>query len=179
MFFVSGVPLVFAADAPQWSVQYLIDNSRTVFGRTQKVSPRENRGLALSPDGRTLYAGYVHSFNNSGEVRRIVLDVADYERATVAILLGVSGKAIATDDTGRVYLGGPGGITVYDADLGRRQSSIAAGPCEGVATAREAGQLVVYATDRDAGTVQRWAVREEKGRVTSATPEGWAAAASW
>src|SRR6266853_5156778 len=51
-----------AGDAYKWSVQYLIDNSRTVFGRPQKVSPRHNRGLAISPDGKYLYAGYHHSF---------------------------------------------------------------------------------------------------------------------
>ncbi|MEI9892452.1 MAG: hypothetical protein WDN28_00620 [Chthoniobacter sp.] len=65
-----------AGDAYKWSVQYLIDNSRTIFGRPQKVSPRHNRGLAISPDGKYLYAGYHHSFNNSGEVRRIRVDRA-------------------------------------------------------------------------------------------------------
>jgi len=172
MFLAAGAPLLSAAEAPQWSVQYLIDNSRTMFGRAQKVSPRENRGLALSPNGRSLYAGYVHSFNNSGEVRRIAVDIADYDRATLAILPGVSGKAIATDDTGRVYLGGPGGITVYHADLARRQLSIPAGPCEGVATAREGTRLILYATDREAGKVRRWTLTEQSDSVASAVAEG-------
>src|SRR5688500_6145836 len=93
-----GIHIARAGDAYKWSVQYLIDNSRAVFGRPQKVSPRHNRGLAISPDGKYLYAGYHHSFNNSGEVRRIRIDVADFERATEAILPGYTAKALATDD---------------------------------------------------------------------------------
>ena len=41
---ISALPAA-AGDAYKWTVQYLVDNSRTVFGRTQKVSPRHNRGL--------------------------------------------------------------------------------------------------------------------------------------
>src|ERR1700709_139959 len=86
-----------AGDRYKWSVQYIIDNSRTIFGRPQKVSPRHNRGLALSPDFKYLYAGYHHSFNGAGEIRRIRVDVADYDRATEALLPGVLAKSIATD----------------------------------------------------------------------------------
>src|ERR1700744_5256642 len=87
-----------AGDAFKWSVQYLIDNSRTVFGHSQKASPRHNRGLAISPDGKYLYTGYNHSYNNNGEVRRIALDSNDFDRASDIVLPGPMGKAIATDD---------------------------------------------------------------------------------
>ena len=42
----AGVASSFAGDAYKWSVQYLIDNSRTIAGHSQKVSPRRNRGGA-------------------------------------------------------------------------------------------------------------------------------------
>ena len=162
----------FAGDAYKWSVQYLIDNSRTVFGRPQKVSPRHNRGLAISPDGKYLYAGYHHSFG-SGEVRRIRIDVADYDRATEALLPGVQGKSIATDDKGRVYICDLACVMVYDALLERRMVRIPTTVCEGVATAREGGQLVVYGTDREDGTLSRWVVQESGEEVTAATLSGF------
>jgi hypothetical protein len=63
-----------------WSVQYLIDQSQTILGSPQAAAPRDNRGLAISPDGQYLYAGY----NNGPEVRKIDLTQADYTTATVA-----------------------------------------------------------------------------------------------
>src|SRR5438067_787175 len=65
-------------EAYKWSVQYLIDNSQPIFERSQKVFPRHCRGLALTPDGHFLYVGYNHSFNSSGEVRKIDVRIADY-----------------------------------------------------------------------------------------------------
>jgi DNA-binding beta-propeller fold protein YncE len=158
-----------AGDAYKWSVQYLIDNSRTIFGRPQKVSPRHNRGLAISPDGKYLYAGYHHSFHNSGEVRRIRIDVPDYDRATEALLPGVLGKAIATDDKGRVYICDKACIYVYDAMLERKMVRIPTTICEGLATAREAGELVLYGTDREDGTLSRWVMQESGPDVIGAT----------
>ena len=162
-----------AGDAYKWSVQYLIDNSRTIFGRPQKVSPRHNRGLAISPDFKYLYAGYHHSFNNSGEVRRIRIDVADYDRATEALLPGVQGKSIATDDKGRVYICDMACVVVYDALLERREVRIPTTVCEGVVTAREGGQLVLYGTDREDGTLSRWVMQESGDEVTAATQSGF------
>jgi DNA-binding beta-propeller fold protein YncE len=162
-----------AGDAYKWSVQYLVDNSRTIFGRPQKVSPRHNRGLAISPDGKYLYAGYHHSFNNSGEVRRIRIDVPDYDRATEALLPGVLGKAITTDDKGRVYICDNACIYIYDALLEHKMMRIATTVCEGIATAREGGQLVLYGTDREEGTLDRWVLQESGADVTAATPSGF------
>lgn len=163
----------FAGDAYKWSVQYIIDNSRILFGRPQKVSPRHNRGLAISPDGKYLYAGYHHSFNNSGEVRRIRIDVPDYDKATEALLPGVLGKAITTDDKGRVYICDHAAIYVYDATLERKMVRIPTTECEGVAAAREDGQLVLYGTERMDGTLNRWVLQESGTDVTAATLSGF------
>ncbi len=168
-----GASVASAGDAYKWSVQYIIDNSRVIFGRPQKVSPRHNRALAISADGKYLYAGYHHSFNNSGEVRRLRIDAVDYDRATEAVLPGVLAKALATDDKGRVYICDSGCIVVYDAGLDQRQLRIPAFVCEGVATAREAGQLVLYGTDREEGTVSRYVLQEAGTAVTAATLSGF------
>ncbi|HEY2572436.1 MAG TPA: hypothetical protein VGH65_00160, partial [Verrucomicrobiaceae bacterium] len=139
--FLASVVPAKAGDAYKWSVQYLVDNSRTIFGRSQKVSPRHNRGLAISPDGKYLYAGYNHSFNNAGEVRRIAVDSNDFDRATVMVLQGPMGKAIATDDKGRVYISDENGILVYDAGLHIKEFEINCREVEGLATAREGHEL--------------------------------------
>lgn len=171
LLFASTLPLR-AGDAYKWSVQYLVDHSRSVFGRPQKVSPRRNRGLTLSADGKWLYAGYLHSFDNSGEVRRIAVDTADFEQAVVAILPGVVPKALATDDKGRVYISSEGEILIYDASLKQRQFTVGVNLADGVATAREGGDLALYATDRYTGTVHRWLLAEQNDAVTNATPAG-------
>jgi DNA-binding beta-propeller fold protein YncE len=168
-----GSHIASAGDAYKWSVQYIIDNSRTVLGHPQKVSPRHNRGLAISPDGKYLYAGYHHSFNNTGEVRRIRIDVADYDRATEAILPGYLSKAVATDDKGRVYICDTASIVIYDALLEQRQLRIPTAVCEGIATAREGAELVLYGSDREDGTLSRWVLQEADGRVTAATLSGF------
>ena len=162
-----------AGDAYRWSVQYLIDNSRTIFGRPQKVSPRHNRGLAISPDFKYLYAGYHHSHSNSGEVRRIRIDTADYDRATEALLPGILGKAITTDDKGRVYICDNACIYVYDALLEHKMLRIPTTVCEGVATAREGGQLVLYGADRQEGTLSRWVLQESGSDITAAELSGF------
>lgn len=161
-----------ASDAYQWSVQYLIDNSQSVFGRPQNVWPRQNRGLALSPDGKYLYAGYLHSFGGGGEVRRIQVGAPNYQLATEMVLPGVMAKAIATDDKGRVYLCGGSSVFVYNAALDERLLSIQAGFCEGVAVAREAGKLILYTTDRQTATVRRWELAESNAGLASAKLAG-------
>jgi len=175
-----------APQAYKWSVQYLIDNSQSVFGRSQEVYPRTNRGLAISPDGNFLYAGYVHSFNNgaglssknsrmtnSGEVRKIDLRVPDYEDATKAVLPDHRAKAIAVDDQNRVYLADGKSIDIYDADLEKELLSIPADDCEGVATVREGGDTVLYATERLKPVLHRFLIDTRFGSSgCRATPSG-------
>ncbi len=163
-----------AGDAYKWSVQYLIDNSRTIAGHSQKVSPRHNRGLAISPDGKYLYAGYNHSFNNAGEVRRIAVDSNDYDRATITVLAGPMGKAIATDDKGRVYISDESAILVYDEGLHTKQLEINTSECEGIALTRDGRELVLYSSDRLSGTLTRWTLQEKDGAITGATAKGFA-----
>jgi DNA-binding beta-propeller fold protein YncE len=164
---------VCAGEAYKWSLQYLIDNSRTIFGRSQKVSPRHNRGLAISPDGKFLYAGYSHSYNNAGEVRMISVDTVDFDRASYAVVQGPMGKAIATDDKGRVYISDETSILVYDGGLHTRQLDIPANACEGVAVTREGRDLVLYTSDREQGALNRKVLHEKDGAVVSATPNGF------
>jgi DNA-binding beta-propeller fold protein YncE len=160
-----------APQAYKWSVQYLIDNSQSVFGRSQQVYPRANRALAISPDGNFLYAGYTQSFNsgadlrprdsrmtNSGEVRKIDLRVADYEEATKVVLPYHRAKAIAVDDQSRVYLAEGQMIEVYDANLEKPMLSIPMTECDGVAVTREGGDTVLYATDRELGELHRFLI---------------------
>ena len=158
-----------AAPDYDWSVQYMIDESQTVLGDSQFDWPRDNRGLAISPDGRYLYAGYN---NGSGleQVRRIDLLEADYTDATVGQVKGLRGKAIATDDQGRVYMaeGSEGYIKVYSADLTTELYSIDQTKCEGVATRREGGQLVLYTSDRSTDKLTRYVLTEDGGGGISA-----------
>ncbi len=152
-----------------WSVQYLIDQSQTVLGNSQITAPRDNRGLAISPDGQYLYAGY----NNGPEVRKIDLTQADYTTATVARTTVSRGKAIAVDDQGRVYLAEGASIKILDANLSAVQFTISTTKCEGVAVQREGGTLALYATERGGpNTLTRWALTESGGVITDASPAG-------
>lgn len=165
-----------ADDSPQaykWSVSYIIDNSQPVLGRSQKVFPRRNRGLAVSPDFRYLYAGYHHSFNHAGEVRRIDLSEPDSEKATKTVLPGPLGKAIATDSEGRVYIADSRGILVYDAALTRRQLEIPAEAPEGLAVTQEGREPVLYATERGRDTLGRWVLKRDGKAVVDATLAGF------
>jgi hypothetical protein len=153
-------------DNLQWSVQYMIDTSQTDFGQPQNPSPRDNRGLAISPDGRYLYAGY----NNGPAVRRIDLTVSDYINAADVQITGVRGKSIDVDDTGKVYLAEGASIKIYNADLSSNLFNLTGlTNSEGVAVTRENRQLVVYNSDRDGGTLKKWLLIESGGSITSAT----------
>ncbi len=171
--FLILAPPLRAGDAYKWTVQYLVDNSRMVFGHSQKSLPRHTTGLALSPDGKYLYASYSHSFNRSGEVRRIQIDVADYERATIGLLAGVVAQGVATDDKGRVYISDLNAIQVYDAGLETRLLRIPAGQPVGVAATREGGQLVLYSSDAEDGTISRWVLKESGEGLASAMLAGF------
>jgi len=150
-----------------WSVPYIIDTSQPdYYGNIQSPGPRDNRGLALSPDGRYLYAGY----NNGPEVRKIDLTAPDVISANVAQTNAVRGKAIAVDDVGRVYLAEGSTIEVYDADLTASMFSIpiVSGTSEGVAVVREGGQLILYHSNRTTGLLKRRVLTESGGLVTGA-----------
>ena len=162
-----------AGDAYKWSVHYLIDNSQAVGGRSQRDLPRRNRGLALSPDGRYLYAGYHHSWDSRGEVRKLAIDISDFERATSAVLQGPLGKAIATDDKGRVYICDNNEVVVYDADLAHRLFVLNAGACDGVTTTREGGTLIVLTSDRTESCIRRWLISEKDLEITGAKLGGF------
>jgi DNA-binding beta-propeller fold protein YncE len=160
-----------AGDTYKWTVQYLVDNSQAVYGQSQKIWPRRNRGLAISPDGKFLYAGYHHGGNGQGEIRKIAVGIADdFTRATVRVLTGPLGKAIATDDKGRVYIANEGEILIYDENLSQLQFSIQAALCEGVATVRDGKDLILFSVDRQTGTVHRWTLEEKAGAIASAAP---------
>lgn len=154
-----------------WSVQYLIDQSQN----DQLNGPRDNRGLALSPDGRYLYAGYNNPSSgvNPNQVRKIDTTQPDYNDATVAVLKGFRGKAIATDDQGRVYLAEGAKIAIYNADLDVSVFTITGlASTEGVAVTREGSDLVLYTTDRANKTLTRWVLAESGSNITGATQAG-------
>lgn len=160
-------------EAYKWSVQYLVDQSQTVQGRPQTIFPRCNRGIALSPDRRYLYATYHQSHDESGEVRRIDLNQPDYTQATVKVLRRVTAKDVAVDDEGRVYLACGTSIMVFDADLARLQYEVDTDACDGVAVVREGSTLVLLATERARGLVRRWTLEKSGGAIVKATPDGF------
>ena len=153
-------------DNLDWSVQYMIDHSQSDFGQIQSSSPRDNRGLAISPDGRYLYAGY----NNGPEVRRIDLTAGDYIEAADIQLAGVRGKSISVDDTGRVYFAEGTSIKVYNSDLSSNVFNLTGlTNSEGVTVTRQASQLVVYNSDRNTGVLNKWLLTENGGSITGAS----------
>ena len=153
-----------------WSVEYIIDTSQDDFGLSQATYPRNNRGLALSPDGRYLYLGYNNSHNSAGEVRKIDLTVSDCIDASIAQVAGARGKSIAVDDLGNVYLAEGSSIKVYDADLSTLEYTISTTTkCEGVAVTRDAGTLYLYGTDRTNATLTKWSLAESAGAITGST----------
>lgn len=171
---LSSVLPVSAGDTYKWTVQYLVDNSQSIFGQSQKVWPRRNRGLAVSPDGKYLYAGYHHGAGGGGEVRKIALSITDdFGRATVRTLAGPLGKSIACDDRGRVYIANESEVLVYDAELASVQHSIPLGICEGVAVWRDGRDLLLFASDRESGLVQRYVLEEKGDNIVGAAPAGF------
>lgn len=167
------LPSLHAGDTFKWTVQYLVDNSQQCFGHSQKIWPRRNRGMALSSDGKYLYLGYTHGANGAGEVRKVEIGITDdYTRATSRVLRGPLAKAISCDDKGRVYIANEGEILIYDSELQRLQHRIDISLCEGVAVVREGKELVLYATDRQLGELQRFVLEEKGNEITGDTLAG-------
>jgi uncharacterized delta-60 repeat protein len=173
-----------------WSVAHIVDVDDIIFGINQGATigaaPRNNRGLAVSPNGRFLYLGYSMP-SNKRLVRKIdlnvtqtgVVDPANNHSAVVAQLQLPPGtqpaRDIATDDRGRVYLALGTKIEVYHPALPISPLHIITGftACEGVTTRRENGTLAVYATDRLDKTLERFALVEGTGlAITSSTKTG-------
>ncbi len=157
-----------------WQIQHILDNDDFVMGVQQShdnaYAPRDNRGLALSPDHQFLYLGY----NNPPErrlVRKISVHVKDPASNGLAVVAQLAlptasapAKAIATDDRGRVYLARGRVLEIYDADLSERLYTLTGfEKCEGVAVARVAGKLAVYAADRARGMLSRFELAEGEG----------------
>jgi hypothetical protein len=177
LFITSTFAIPVKAAPGTWSIQYMIDQSQTVLGYNQFSDPRDDRGLALSSNGQYLYAGY----NNPPQVRKIDTTVADYTDATLVLLQGKRGKAIATDDMGRVYLaeGSSGGIFIYDAALSTLLATIVTGGTyglntpEGVATAREGTTLFLYVTDRNTDKLYKFQITEGLGVAITSVAKLW------
>ena len=174
----------FAADTAteqyRWSVQYLLDQSQSVFGRSQSTSPRNNRGLAMSPDKHYLYAAYIWTvsrrgdFGPKGELRKIDLTAADYEEATVALLPSKIAKALAVDEVGRVYAAMGSQISVFDADLAHELFVIPTNECDGVAVAKSGSKVILYASERKNHSLKRFELTgESEGSISKAKQTGF------
>jgi hypothetical protein len=179
----------------QWSVASLIDQSRNPYSESQPAtlpgqyfSPRDTRGMGISPDGRYLYLGYNNSqvrndagvllTENNGEVRRVDLTAtgpARFDTQWNGRELGNRGKAIGVDDVGRVYLADTDRIDIYNADLSTKLFTInrplGSMQWEGVAVTREAGGLMLYVSDRANGTLSKAQLTESGATITGATPD--------
>ena len=168
-----------ADESYHWSVQYLIDNSQSIFGRPQSKSPRNNRSLAISPDHRYLYAGYLRTIGkdgsklDKGELRKIDLKSQDFTKATVALLPDPVAKDLAVDEAGRVYAACEENIVVYDSNLEREIFSIPMSRCEGVAVTRVKSDIVLYASEREQHTLKRFVITAgPDGGIIKAQPSG-------
>jgi len=164
-----------------WSVAHIVDVDDEIFGIDQSAiadgTPRDNRGLALSPNKRFLYLGY-NTPSDNRVVRKIDLSVSDPANnhgAVVAQLKLPAGtqpaRDIATDDRGRVYLARGPKIEVYNPNLQTPPLHTIFGftACEGVTARRENGILVVYATDRLDKTLERFVLVEGAGEAIASS----------
>jgi len=149
-----------------WSVAYIVDADDVIFGLNQDAAPRDNRGLALSPDEQYFYVSY-NNPTNRRLVRKIKLSESDPANNHIAVVAqldlrsGAPANALATDDKGRVYLARPHYIWIYNSNLNFVLHTIDGFTnCEGVAVTRESSKLVVYATDRTTRLLKRFELAE-------------------
>jgi hypothetical protein len=156
---------------PAWSVEHIINTSLSIClpdaGSDSPVcvdqvyGARNNRGLAISPDGRFLYLGYG---DPGWIVRKVEIGHAPADNATAVkaqLKVDATGgrtwaKSIATDDAGRVYFTQDIEIQVYDADLATRLLTITGFTrTNGVHVVRAGpSRLYLYHTERGATTGQ-------------------------
>ncbi len=166
----------------EWGVQNIVDDDDAPFGIGQGPGagePRSLRGLALSPDGQFLYLGY----NQHRQIRKIDLSFPDPADSCAVVAEvhfnsascsagGYTGtclpdaldnpKALATDDTGRVWATRSTAIQVFDANLTTLLLSITGfTTTNGIHVARRDGSsFYVYAADRGTDEVYRMIVDE-------------------
>jgi gluconolactonase len=116
---------VYAADPPA------VGAGRTARGRVVRIAPDgivsiagdflvRPTGLALSPDGSRLYVADA----GRREIRVYEVGSAKPSRTLASVVpwkRGIQGSAdgLMVDAAGRVFLAGPGGIWVFDANGGR------------------------------------------------------------
>ncbi|MFO0722147.1 MAG: hypothetical protein U1E65_00100 [Myxococcota bacterium] len=156
-----------------WSIRAIIDPRIQVLGQAQTNFPRNARGLAMSPDGRYLYVGYLNTSSVTSEVRQIDLSLSSSTTPFINRAVGLGGKSIAVDDMGRVYIAGQERITVHTSTLGAPIFEISGlVRCEGLTVTREAGELVLYSTDRTLGTLERRVLTESGLGISAATLSG-------
>lgn len=159
-----------------WSVAHIVNTDMTLcfadanFPPTicvdQFFGPRNNRGVAVSPNGAFLYLGYGDPGSFVRKVATGQAPAANNTAVVAQLKLVVDplapgqtwAKSIATDDTGRVYFTQDVVIQVYDPNLTTRLLTITGfSHTNGVHVVRPvAGQptLYVYRTERGASTGQ-------------------------
>ena len=149
MFIFSAMNIMAGPWDPSMVCSYSI-----AYSVTSTPNPRDNRGLAVSQNGQYLYLGY----NTGTEFKRIQLSSGTQFGGNTTD----RAKNIAVDDQGRVYQTGPDGnpIKIYSSDLTTLLYSIPMTKCEGIAVTRESGNLYLYATERNAGTLSRFLLTE-------------------
>lgn len=129
-------------------------------------TPRDNRGIAVSPDGQYLYLGY----NNGPVFRRVNISTGAISGSNTVD----RAKSTTVDDQGRVYNTSANGeaIKIYNNDLTSLLYTIPMVKTEGIAVKRESGDLYLYATERNANTISRFKLTESGINITAATLNG-------
>jgi hypothetical protein len=169
-------PQAVAADSFTWSVQYLIDQSQPCFGESQFKYPRSVRSVALSPDYKTLYLGYLRGPDGVGQVRQVRIastPTEDYGSVTEQVVDVATPKDIATDDRGRVYIATGEEVLVTNADLDRLPILIPGESVEALTVYRDQGDLYLLTGNRVTGLITRYRLTEQGDMVIEAKPSGF------
>ena len=91
-----------------------------------------------------------------------------------SLLSGIA-KAFTSDDEGRIYSTGLDGdtIKIYNSSFTSLLYSIPMDKCEGIAVHRESGNIFLYATEKNEGTLSRFLISENGETITGHTLEGF------